>query len=111
THARPSTWVTGASAGVPGNASGWEVELFTISAHTTRVVAGRLGADFAVGTMPRILVEGVLPLGARAGHPLGADPPGPRNAAACGRRTFRLDATPAHRGRRSRGRCRAHRRA
>lgn len=67
TEAHPSAWLIGASVGVPGYGSDLEPELFTVGAHATRVEPGRLGGDFAVGTMPRFLVEGVLPLGARAG--------------------------------------------
>ncbi|HEX7049048.1 MAG TPA: hypothetical protein VF188_02460 [Longimicrobiales bacterium] len=64
----PSNWLVGASLGVPGvDPSQLESELFTVGVHATRVVPGRLGGDFAVGTMPRILFDGVLPLGARAG--------------------------------------------
>lgn len=67
TESHPSAWLIGASIGVPGHGSNLEPEFFTVGAHATRVEPGRPGGDFAVGTMPRVLMEGVLPVGARAG--------------------------------------------
>jgi hypothetical protein len=65
--ARPSGWLVGGSIGVPaadGNAS---VDLFTLAVHWTQLRPGALGADFAVGTMPRAFAEGLVVGLARAG--------------------------------------------
>lgn len=67
TDVAPSAWVVGGSIGVPVFATRPELELFTIGGHGTRVQPGRIGADVFVGTMPRIVVAGGLPIGARAG--------------------------------------------
>lgn len=60
-------WLFGGSFGVPGADGQPEVALFTVGFNWTRARPGRLGADFALGTMPRALAEGVLVLGFRGG--------------------------------------------
>jgi hypothetical protein len=65
-----SEWLIGASFGVPGYGSEPVPELFTVGIHWTQLRPGRLGADFSLGTIPRIVVEGVAVLGVRAGAAL-----------------------------------------
>ena len=52
-------WLVGGSIGVPTFAGETSSELFTIAVHGTQLRSGGLGADFAVGTMPRALAAGV----------------------------------------------------
>lgn len=63
-------WLIGGSFGVPGYRNEPIPELFTIGIHWTQLRPGRLGADFSLGTMPRVLAEGVAVLGVRAGGAL-----------------------------------------
>lgn len=65
--AREGGWLAGMSVGVPGYGRQAATELLTVGGNWTRLREGRVGADFALGTMPRILGEGVLVLGARGG--------------------------------------------
>jgi hypothetical protein len=65
--AKPRGWLVGGSIGVPTVDGGASVDLFTVAVHGTQLRTGRLGADFAVGTMPRALAEGVAVGFARAG--------------------------------------------
>lgn len=67
TSVNEGAWLLGGSVGVPGYS--WETvpELMTVSFHSTRVQRGRPGADFFIGTMPRVLAEGVVAIGARGG--------------------------------------------
>ena len=60
-------WLVGASVGMPGYESEPVPELFTIGMNLTQMRPGRLGADFAIGTMPRAFAFGAGVLGARAG--------------------------------------------
>ncbi len=60
-------WLFGASVGVPGYEGGAVPELFTVGVNWTQLRPGRLGADVAIGTMPRALAEGLAAVGARAG--------------------------------------------
>ena len=64
-------WLVGGSIGVPAFAGVASSELFTIAVHGTQLRPGGLGADFAVGTMPRALVAGVAVGFARALASLG----------------------------------------
>ena len=57
--AKPRGWLVGASIGVPTLDGGAAPDLFTVALHGTQLRRGGLGADFAVGTMPRALAEGV----------------------------------------------------
>lgn len=60
-------WLVGASVGLPGYERAPVPELFTIGINATQMRPARLGADFAIGTMPRALAFGAAVLGARAG--------------------------------------------
>ncbi len=65
--AKPRGWLVGASIGVPAFDGDASPELFTVAVHGTQLRPGRLGADFALGTMPRALTEGLAVGFARAG--------------------------------------------
>lgn len=60
-------WLFGASVGVPGYRGEPAPELFTVGFQWTQLSPHRLGADFSLGTMPRLLAEGVAVVGFRAG--------------------------------------------
>jgi len=61
-------WFTGGSIGLAGSrAHVVPLELFTVNFHASRARPGRAGIDFAAGTLPRFILEGVLPFGARLG--------------------------------------------
>ena len=60
-------WLVGGSVGVPGHGGEFEPELFTVGVHWTHVRRGRPGVDFSLGTVPRVLIEGLVVMGARAG--------------------------------------------
>ena len=60
-------WLIGASIGVPGYGTEPVAELFTVGIHWTQLRPGKLGADFSLGTMPRVLAEGVAVVGFRVG--------------------------------------------
>ncbi|MCI0433971.1 MAG: hypothetical protein L0271_10010 [Gemmatimonadetes bacterium] len=59
-------WFIGGSVGIPGHGREFEPSLFTIAVHGTHVRRGHLGPDLFLGTMPRILFEGIVAIGARA---------------------------------------------
>jgi hypothetical protein len=61
------SWLVGASIGLPGYDGQPVPELFTVGLNATQIKPGRLGADFALGTMPRALGFGAGVVGARAG--------------------------------------------
>jgi hypothetical protein len=65
--AKPRGWLIGGSIGVPTADGETSPDLFTVAVHGTQLRPGRLGADFAVGTMPRAVAEGVVVGFARAG--------------------------------------------
>jgi hypothetical protein len=54
------------SVGFPGTRTAFESEFFTLGVQWTDVEPGRTGLDLGVGTLPRVLFEGVLGFGARA---------------------------------------------
>jgi len=60
-------WIIGASVGVPGYGRESAPELFTVGVQWTQLRRGRLGADFSLGTMPRLIGEGVVPVALRGG--------------------------------------------
>ena len=60
-------WIIGVSAGVPGYERQPVPQLLTIGLSVSQTKPGRLGTDFAIGTMPTALALGVAVLGARAG--------------------------------------------
>ena len=72
--ARPRGWLVGGSIGVPAVDGDVSPDLFTIAVHGTQLRAGRLGADLAIGTMPRAFAEGVAVGFARAGVALPFQP-------------------------------------
>lgn len=59
-------WLVGGSIGMPATERGLLPELFTIGGHWTQFRPGQLGVDLSLGTMPRLLLDGLLPVGARA---------------------------------------------
>lgn len=69
-------WLRGMSVGVPGYRNRAAPEFMTIGANLTYVLPGRLGADVALGVLPRGLTAGVLPLVIRVGgaRPIAAAP-------------------------------------
>jgi len=52
-------WAFGASLGVPGTGASPVAELTTVGVQMTQLTPGRVGADISIGTIPRILAEGV----------------------------------------------------
>lgn len=60
-------WLVGGSIGVPASDGGTLPDLFTVAVHGTQLRPRGLGFDFAVGTMPRALAEGVAVGFARSG--------------------------------------------
>lgn len=59
--------VVSLSVGVPGSPGNPFFELATLGVQWTDVEPGRAGLDLAVGTIPRLLPEGLFGLGARGG--------------------------------------------
>jgi len=66
-NARRDGWIVGPLLGLPGIGSDYERALFTLGVGVTRLVPNRPGLDFAVGTMPRVIAEGLFPIGLRIG--------------------------------------------
>lgn len=58
------------SVGIPAAEGETARELYTIGVQWTQLKPGRLSADFAVGTMPRLLANSVLGIGLRGGAAL-----------------------------------------
>ena len=67
---RPRGWLVGGSVGIPAAGGTTSVDLFTVAAQWTQVRPRGLGADFALGTMPRALAEGLVVGFGRAGFAL-----------------------------------------
>jgi hypothetical protein len=67
TTARREGWIVGPLLGVPGVGSDYDVGFFTLGVGVTRLVPNRPGLDFAIGTVPRLIPKGVLPIGVRVG--------------------------------------------
>lgn len=65
--AAPGRWLVGASIGVPGHDGESFPAMFTVGAHWTQLDAGRVGADFSVGTVPWVVRKGIVAVGARGG--------------------------------------------
>lgn len=63
---RRDRWIVGPSIGMPTVGGDVSPEMLTIGLQFTRVDPGHLGADMAVGTLPRALAEGVAAFGFRA---------------------------------------------
>ena len=60
-------YVIGPLLGVPGAGSDYDPSFFTLGVGVTRLSPNRPGLDFAIGTVPRAIPEGILPIGARVG--------------------------------------------
>jgi hypothetical protein len=61
-------WIIGGSVGMFGvGTETVPLELFTLGMHWTQVRPGHLGADISIGTVPRVLAEGVVVGAARLG--------------------------------------------
>lgn len=58
-------WRAGGSIGVPGFSTAALIPFFSVGLHLTRMPAGPVGIDLAVGTSPYALNLGALVLGAR----------------------------------------------
>jgi len=56
--AKPQGWLVGGSIGLPVTDGIASPDLFTLAVHWTQLRPGRLGADFALGTMPRVITAG-----------------------------------------------------
>ncbi len=61
----PDEWLIGMSLGVPGSQRNVYPDLFTVGLQFTQVRAGRIGGDIAIGTMPYLFANGMLPFGFR----------------------------------------------
>lgn len=64
---RRAGWVVGPLLGVPGTGSDYDPSFFTLGVGATRLSPNRPGFDLAIGTVPRALSEGFIPIGARVG--------------------------------------------
>jgi hypothetical protein len=62
-----SSWSIGASIGLAGYASETDASAFVLGFQTAQLRLGKLGGDLSYGTMPRLLLEGAIALGVRAG--------------------------------------------
>ena len=67
THSRHGGTLIGFSIGVPGYLSTPVPELLTVGINVTEIKPNRLGADFAIGTIPRAFAYGAGVIGARSG--------------------------------------------
>lgn len=67
TRVEPPAWLFGGSIGIPVYEAEPVLALLTIGVHWTQLRPGRLGADFALGTAPAILLVDVFAVGARGG--------------------------------------------
>jgi hypothetical protein len=67
TSAGRNGWVIGPLLGVPGAGSDYDPSFFTLGVGVTRLSPNRPGLDFAIGTVPRAIPEGIFPIGARIG--------------------------------------------
>lgn len=65
-----SPYLLSVSVGIPAAYGETARELYTLGVQWTQWKPGRLSADFAVGTMPRLLANGVLGIGLRGGAAL-----------------------------------------
>lgn len=63
-----SHWAVGGAVGVPGMTGA--IGVFSVGVTATQVAPGRVGLDFAAGTLPTSLLDGRLPLGVRLGGAL-----------------------------------------
>ena len=63
----PHGWLRGVSLGIPAYRSHVAGDLLSFGANFTSIHANRLGADFAIGTMPYYFAQKILPVMGRAG--------------------------------------------
>ena len=64
----PAGWMVGGSLGMLGfGAQTASLQLTTLGMHFTHARVGAIGADISIGTIPRLLADGAVVLGARAG--------------------------------------------
>ncbi|HEV8233873.1 MAG TPA: hypothetical protein VGP84_04710 [Gemmatimonadaceae bacterium] len=63
----PHGWLYGVSLGIPNYEGRVVPDLLSFGANFTDIHPNRLGADFAIGTMPYYFAQQILPVGARAG--------------------------------------------
>jgi hypothetical protein len=59
-------WGIGISLGMPGYRRNVNADFMTFGLSFTQLHPGRLGADIAVGTMPKFVQNGLAPIGLRA---------------------------------------------
>jgi len=64
---RRDGWLVGPLLGMPGAGSDYDLTFFTLGVGVTRLVPNRPGIDFAIGTVPRAIPEGILPIAVRVG--------------------------------------------
>src|SRR5690349_17108298 len=62
---KPPEWLIGMSLGVPGVQHNVFPALFTAGLQFTQVRGGRIGPDLAIGTMPFLIANKVIPVGFR----------------------------------------------
>jgi hypothetical protein len=67
TTARRDGWIVGPLLGLPGLGSEYDPTFFTLGVGVTRLAPNRPGLDLAIGTIPRLIPEGVIPIGLRIG--------------------------------------------
>src|SRR5258705_1298250 len=66
--ANPAGWMVGGSLGMLGfGAQTAPLQLTTLGMHFTHARVGAIGADISIGTIPRLLADGAVVLGVRAG--------------------------------------------
>jgi hypothetical protein len=67
TTARRNGWIVGPLVGLPGVRSKAVYPLVTLGVGVTRLVPDHVGVDFAIGTAPRLIAEGLVPIAVRIG--------------------------------------------
>jgi hypothetical protein len=60
-------WIVGPLVGLPGIGSEAAYPLVTLGVGVTRLVPNHMGLDFAIGTAPRVIADGLVPVAARIG--------------------------------------------
>jgi hypothetical protein len=67
TTAQRNGWIVGPLVGLPGVRSKAAYPLVTLGVGVTRLVPDHVGVDFAIGTAPRLIADGLVPIAARIG--------------------------------------------
>ena len=62
---KPAEWFIGMSLGVPGAQRNVYPAFTTVGLQFTQVRAGRIGGDIAIGTMPYLFANSMIPFGFR----------------------------------------------